>query len=104
MIPSSLAVLLASFLSPTLLPSLPEPGSRNVAAAEVSVSFYREVLPILTKSGCNQGACHGTPTGKNGFRLSLRGYDPALDQLTLLRESGGRRIDRLAPESSLILV
>jgi hypothetical protein len=67
------------------------------------VSFRRDVLPALTKSGCNAGACHGTPTGKNGFRLSLRGYDPALDLHTLTREFGGRRIDRHTPDKSLLL-
>jgi uncharacterized protein DUF1553/uncharacterized protein DUF1549 len=67
------------------------------------VSFAREVVPILTKSGCNAGACHGTLSGKNGFRLSLRGYDPALDIHTLAKELGGRRIDRIAPDQSLIL-
>jgi hypothetical protein len=75
---------------------------RNVAAA-TPVSFRHEVLPALTKAGCNQGACHGTPTGKNGFRLSLRGYDPALDFLTLTREAGQRRTNRLDPDASLIL-
>lgn len=68
------------------------------------VAFVSEVLPALTKAGCNMGACHGTPTGKNGFRLSLRGYDPALDITTLARESGGRRTDPMAPDASLILL
>ena len=77
-------------------------SASSVGAAE-PVSFAREVVPILTKAGCNAGACHGTPTGKNGFRLSLRGYDPALDIHTLTREMGGRRIDRIAPDRSLIL-
>ncbi|HUR55642.1 MAG TPA: hypothetical protein VMZ71_16010, partial [Gemmataceae bacterium] len=67
------------------------------------VSFSREVVPALTKAGCNAGACHGSPTGKNGFRLSLRGYDPALDIHTLTRELGGRRIDRIEADRSLIL-
>jgi hypothetical protein len=82
---------------PTLLAS-----AASVGAAE-PVSFAREVVPILTKSGCNAGACHGTLSGKNGFRLSLRGYDPALDIQTLAKEMGGRRIDRIAPDRSLIL-
>ena len=68
------------------------------------VSFRYDVLPLLTKAGCNAGTCHGTPTGKNGFRLSLRGFDPALDFQTLTREVHGRRIDRLAAERSLILL
>ena len=67
------------------------------------VSFARDVVPALTKAGCNAGACHGSPTGKNGFRLSLRGYDPALDIHTLTRELGGRRIDRIDPTRSLVL-
>ncbi len=73
-----------------------------VAAVE-PVSFAREVIPIFTRAGCNSGACHGAPTGKNGFRLSLRGYDPALDIHTLTREMAGRRIDRIDPDRSLIL-
>src|SRR6266568_4643584 len=43
------------------------------------VSFQEEVVPLLTRLGCNSGACHGKPSGKNGFALSLRGYNPALD-------------------------
>ena len=71
---------------------------------EHPVPFEHEVLPALTKAGCNQGACHGTPTGKNGFRLSLRGYDAALDFQTLARENGTRRTNPFEPESSLILL
>src|SRR5262245_11547872 len=78
-------------------------GFASPAAAAEPVSFTREVIPIFTKAGCNSGTCHGTPTGKNGFRLSLRGYDAALDVYTLTREMGGRRIDRIAPDRSLIL-
>jgi len=67
------------------------------------VSFHHDIEPILTRAGCNAGACHGTPSGKNGFRLSLRGYDPALDILTLTREVHARRLDRLDPAASLLL-
>ena len=66
--------------------------------------FEHEVLPALTKAGCNQGACHGTPTGKDGFRLSLRGYDPVLDYQSLAREIGHRRVNPFDPESSLLLL
>ncbi len=69
-----------------------------------SVSFRHEVLPLLTKAGCNSGTCHGTPSGKNGFRLSLRGYDAAADLQTLTRESQSRRIDPLDPDASLLLL
>jgi len=67
------------------------------------VSFRREVIPALSQAGCNTGACHGTPTGKGGFRLSLRGYLPDQDFAVLSRESGGRRINRLAADTSLLL-
>jgi hypothetical protein len=67
------------------------------------VSFTRDVIPAFSQAGCNAGACHGTPTGKGGFRLSLRGYLPDQDFAILSREVGGRRINPIAPETSLIL-
>src|SRR5271157_2508709 len=67
------------------------------------VSFRRDVIPAFSQSGCNTGACHGTPTGKGGFRLSLRGCLPDQDYLTLSRDAGGRRINIMAAESSLLL-
>ena len=67
------------------------------------VSFKNETLAALTKSGCNMGACHGSPSGKGGFRLSLRGFDPPLDILTLRSEYYGRRTNTLKPDESLIL-
>jgi hypothetical protein len=67
------------------------------------VSFQHEMIAALTVAGCNQGACHGTPSGKNGFRLSLRGYDPPADYLQLTRDVCGRRTDRIDPTDSLIL-
>jgi hypothetical protein len=69
-----------------------------------TVSFRRHIEPILTKAGCNAGACHGTPSGKNGFRLSLRGYDPSLDIRSLTHDSQSRRVNTLAPDESLILL
>lgn len=67
------------------------------------VSFRREVVAALTVGGCNQGACHGTPAGKNGFRLSLRGSDPAADYRELTQDQFGRRTSTLNPESSLMV-
>ena len=55
------------------------------------VAFHTEILASLTKSGCNMGACHGSPSGKGGFRLSLRGYDPTVDLVTLRGEYFNRR-------------
>src|SRR6266404_5276759 len=67
------------------------------------VDFRTDVIAALSRAGCNQGACHGSPNGKNGFRLSLRGADPAADRLALTRDQFGRRSDRLDPAASLIL-
>jgi hypothetical protein len=67
------------------------------------ISFRQDLIAALNVGGCNQGACHGTPSGKNGFRLSLRGYDPPADYLQLTRDVLGRRTDRLDPQASLIL-
>lgn len=66
-------------------------------------SFMLSVQAALTKQGCNQGACHGSPSGKGGFRLSLRAYDPVLDIETVVRESYARRIDPIDPAKSLLL-
>lgn len=67
------------------------------------VRFHSDVLAALTKAGCNMGACHGSPSGKGGFRLSLRGYDPPLDLMTLRREFHGRRVNVFEPDQSLVL-
>jgi hypothetical protein len=71
--------------------------------APAPVSFRRDVIPALSQAGCNMGACHGTPTGKGGFRLSLRGYLPDQDFAVLSRESAGRRINLFTPAASMIL-
>src|SRR5579883_2609393 len=67
------------------------------------VSFRNDVMAVLSRAGCNQGACHGNQNGKNGFKLSLRGQDPGFDFDALTRDTLGRRTDRLHPEDSLIL-
>src|SRR3954453_19265303 len=67
-------------------------------------NFRKDVMPVLTKAGCNQGACHGALAGKNGFKLTLRGYDPEVDYDTLTRQSVGRRISLADPAQSLILL
>ena len=65
--------------------------------------FREHVIPILSKRGCNQGACHGALAGKNGFKLTLRGYDPEVDYDVLTRQSQGRRVLLAEPEKSLML-
>ena len=68
------------------------------------VGFRNEVLPSLTRAGCNTGKCHGSASGKDGFRLSLFGYDPAGDQFRLTRELSGRRIHLADPKNSLVVL
>lgn len=88
-------------------------GNGRAATATVRVkdsqapytwSFRNDVIPVMTKVGCNQGACHGALAGKNGFKLTLRGYDPDVDYDTLTRQSLGRRIDPEEPARSLMLL
>jgi hypothetical protein len=66
-------------------------------------SFELDVMPILSKAGCNGGGCHGAIAGKAGFRLSLFGYDPKSDYLTITRDARGRRVDLADPGTSLLL-
>ena len=67
------------------------------------VSFDIDVMPILSKAGCNGGGCHGALAGKGGFRLSLFGYDSASDHLAITRDARGRRVDLADPGTSLLL-
>ena len=66
-------------------------------------TFLRDVAPILNKVGCTAGVCHGAAKGKNGFKLSLRGYDPQFDYEALLYDLSGRRFNRADPGKSLML-
>ena len=73
------------------------------ADAALAPSFRNHVLAVFAKTGCNSGACHGALAGKGGFRLSLRGYDPATDYQTIVTQARGRRIELADPGRSLIL-
>jgi hypothetical protein len=68
------------------------------------VSFVREVMPVLARTGCNAGTCHGAAKGKNGFKLSLRGYDPEYDYHALVDDISGRRFNRAQVAESLMLL
>ena len=68
------------------------------------MSFKNDIMPVLTKAGCNTGACHGAAKGRDGFHLSLFGYDPDGDYDRITREMGARRIDLAMPEESLLLL
>ncbi len=71
--------------------------------SERAWDFAEDVVPLFTRYGCNTGGCHGKAAGQNGFHLSLFGYDPEGDYLAISRDAAGRRIDRMDPESSLLL-
>ncbi len=75
----------------------------ELPAAELPYSFHHEVMPVLSKGGCNAGACHGYSLGKNGFKLSLRGGVAEQDFLAVATDAQGRRINRLNPANSLLL-
>ncbi len=78
-------------------------GATNTATTRLP-SFRQDVLPVLTKSGCNAGACHGKLAGQNGFKLSLRGFAPEWDYDWLTSDLRSRRIDPARPEESLIVL
>ncbi|MFQ3649568.1 MAG: DUF1549 domain-containing protein [Gemmataceae bacterium] len=84
--------------------SMELPVSVKNFTAEMKPSYIRDVMPVLARLGCNQGTCHGAEAGKNGFKLSLRGYDPLFDYRSLTDDLSGRRINRAAPDSSLMLM
>lgn len=73
-------------------------------ATKKPVSYTHDVQPILTVAGCNSGGCHGASRGKDGFRLSLFGFDPAGDHHRLTREMVNRRLNLAMPEQSLLLL
>jgi len=113
--PAVASVSLAGLVTPVSDGSAVITAEHNGIKAQTSVtvrnakapfvwSFKNHVIPVLTKTGCNQGACHGALAGKNGFKLTLRGYDPELDYDALIRQSGARRVSLAEPANSLILL
>ncbi len=86
-------------------------GQRVEVSAEVAAglevympSFIRDINPVLSRAGCNAGTCHGSAKGKNGFKLSLRGYDPIFDHRALTDDLAARRINLASPGDSLMIV
>ena len=69
-----------------------------------TVDYVRDVMPTLSKAGCNAGTCHGAKDGRRGFKLSLRGYDPIYDVRALTDELSARRVNVASPEDSLMLL
>lgn len=107
--------------NPTWTPSLPpadaigtlplNPGSSvsddspsGLNEASDTVHYRRDVMQILSKAGCNAGPCHGNANGKGGFKLSLRGEDPTTDWIALTQDQSGRRVQRMQPDQSLLLL
>ena len=73
-------------------------------AADLKVDFVRDINPVLSKLGCNAGTCHGAKDGKNGFKLSLRGYDPIYDVRAFIDDLACRRVNFASPDDSLMLL
>ncbi|MCZ2341889.1 MAG: DUF1549 and DUF1553 domain-containing protein [Bacteroidales bacterium] len=73
------------------------------AAEDRPISFKLDVMPVFMRAGCNVGGCHGAARGKDGFRISLFGFDPDGDHYRLTRELNGRRINLAIPQESLLL-
>jgi hypothetical protein len=83
--------------------SLNVPVTVEKSAAPRRFHFENDVIPLLSRFGCNSSGCHGKAEGQNGFKLSVFGFDPAADHAALVKESRGRRILAAAPEGSLLL-
>jgi len=79
------------------------PATVKNVALDSPVSFNREIMPILTKAGCNGGGCHGAQFGKGGFKLSLFGFDPTFDHAQMVQSSEGRRLVLSDPDRSILL-
>lgn len=79
-------------------------GEGDAQAVAGSMDFTNDIVPLLSKQGCNSGSCHGKAIGQNGFKLSLFGFDPAFDYAALVHEGRGRRISVSAPDDSLMLL
>jgi hypothetical protein len=77
---------------------------KMIGSTAAPIGFISDVMPVLAKVGCNAGMCHGSQAGKNGFKLSLRGYDPDYDYNALVNELQGRRVNRVQPDKSLMLL
>jgi hypothetical protein len=92
------------FLLPTSWAEVAEEGPIARTRNPTQVDFERHVMGLLGRMGCNSGSCHGSFQGKNGFRLSLFGYDPSKDYVALTRDALGRRVDPVDVDRSLLLL
>ncbi|MFM7043510.1 MAG: hypothetical protein ACKO35_15150, partial [Planctomycetaceae bacterium] len=79
-------------------------GQGAESAVAEAPSFRRDVMPVFFRAGCNAGTCHGSARGKDGFMLSLFGYDPKGDYARIVEQLPGRRVNTAVPEKSLLLL
>ena len=102
---STLLLLLAGLmLGSNAVDAADSSEGSSVSGASAVPSFRRDVMPVFFRAGCNSGTCHGSARGKDGFMLSLFGYDPAGDYLRTVEEIPGRRVNVAVPEESLLLL
>jgi len=85
-------------------PAVEIPVDTSPPALSYVPDFIRDVNPVLSRLGCNQGTCHGAAKGKNGFKLSLRGYDALFDMRSLADDLASRRVNTASPDDSLMLL
>lgn len=95
--------IVAAIAAALLAPSAALAQSSSLAQPATPLEFARDVMPVLSKAGCNVGACHGSFQGRGGLQLSLWGFDPAADYEMLVKRSRGRRVFPASPEKSLLL-
>jgi len=69
-----------------------------------AIGFVEHVMPVLSKAGCNAGACHASQFGKGGFKLSVFGFSPNDDYAAIVRDGFGRRANVEDPARSLFLL
>ncbi|MBL8850176.1 MAG: DUF1549 domain-containing protein, partial [Planctomycetaceae bacterium] len=84
--------------------SLQVPFTVSGVGAQTPMNFVRDVNPVISRLGCNAGTCHGAKDGKNGFKLSLRGYDPIFDVRSFTDDLASRRVNLASPDDSLMLL
>src|SRR5688572_1181892 len=93
--PASFVLVCAVGMAAGAIPSL---------AADRPLNFENDIIPILSRYGCNASGCHGKAEGQNGFKLSVFGFDPPADYRALVVEGRGRRVSPAAADKSLLLL
>jgi hypothetical protein len=104
---SPLAIPMRTFLASVILAisaAIAQTAPPEPTAPSGVPSFRQDVMPIFFRAGCNAGSCHGASRGKDGFMLSLFGYDPKGDYFRITEEMAGRRVNVASPAESLLLL